>query len=130
MKRQRGQSAVEFALISPIIFLLIFAAIYGGAMFIQFMNLSNQARTVARQLALAKSESELDSLLATHNGVGLTEDGEFAGLYKVTMNSDLVDRSDGGKDVVVVVTFDHGREFPFNFPPKDFAIQYRMMREN
>lgn len=125
MKRQRGQSAVEFALISPIIFLMIFAAIYGGAMFIQFMNMSNQARAIAREIAVA-DENYRQTLMKKNTGVGLTSDGKFAGIYKVTLNSAI---SDDGKDVVVTVNFDRG-EFPFGFPPAHFALRYTMILEN
>ena len=70
MKRQQGQSAVEFALISPIIFLFIFAAIYGGAMFIQFLNFNNEARTVARQIALMSSTEDQDDAIEYYNNIG------------------------------------------------------------
>lgn len=134
MKRQRGQSAVEFALISPIIFLLIFAAIYGGAMFIQFMNLSNEARTIARQIAITANATEQNKLKADYEEAW----HEFAGLYKINMDITGVDK-DGNVindvsnssvvDVVVTVNFTHG-EFPFGFPPSHFALKYRMQKES
>lgn len=120
MKRQRGQSAVEFALISPIIFLLIFAAIYGGAMFIQFMNLSNEARTIARQIAITADATKQNELKADYEEAW----HDFAGLYKINM-----DITEEGDDVVVTVNFTHG-EFPFGFPPSHFALKYRMHKES
>lgn len=132
MKRQRGQSAVEFALISPIIFLLIFAAIYGGAMFIQFMNLSNEARTIARQIALTADETKATELERKYEEAW----HEFAGLYKINMNIIGVDKDDNAVgindsstvDVVVIVDFNRG-EFPFGFPPSHFRLTYRMKKE-
>ena len=132
MKLQRGQSAVEFALISPIIFLFIFAAIYGGAMFIQFMNLSNEARTIARQIAVTSDETKASELESKYE----TAWHEFAGLYKINMSIIAVDKDDlavdindsSAVDIVVIVNFDHG-EFPFGFPPSHFALTYRMKKE-
>ena len=67
MQRQRGQSAVEFALIAPIIFMMIFGMIYGGFMFMEYMHYSNQVRTVARQIAVTdKSERTKESVINTY----------------------------------------------------------------
>lgn len=67
MQRQRGQSAVEFALMAPIIFFMIFGMIYGGFMFMEYMHYSNQVRTVARQIAVTdKSERTKESVINTY----------------------------------------------------------------
>lgn len=67
MQRQRGQSAVEFALIAPIIFMMIFGMIYGGFMFMEYMHYSNQVRTVARQIAVTdKSERTKDEFITRY----------------------------------------------------------------
>lgn len=120
MKKQRGQSAVEFALISPLIFLLIFAAIYGGAMFIQFLNFNNQARTIARQIAVAETQAKQQELIDDYNAI---PEKEF-GLYFVKISAGL--NSDGD----VVVRYDFNRsEFPFGFPPAHFATSFTMRSE-
>ena len=61
MRKQRGQSAVEFALVAPMIFLMVFGAIYGGIMFLQFMDCSNAARTIARQVAVTSAQTTDDT---------------------------------------------------------------------
>ena len=134
MRRQRGQSAVEFALISPMIFLMILAAIYGGAMFIQFLNLSNQARTIARQIAVTSSSTKRQEMCAANSGVLMTADGKFAGFYKVTLyareepETDAAGNQTGTSNIVVTVNFDHG-DFVLGFPPSEFHITYSMRTE-
>ena len=119
MERQRGQSAVEFALVLPMIMLLIFGAIYGGAMFMEFMNFNNEARTVARQLALT-TETERQEKITYYNSIG---EKEF-GIYLVKMN---VWTENGD----IFVRYDFNRsEFPFGFPPAHFATSYTMKIEN
>ena len=145
MNRQRGQSALEFALMSPLILLIIFGAIYGGGMFIQFMNYSNEARTIAREIAVAskvvatgETKSPREKLVESHNGVGVDSEGEtLGGMYKVTLITTLL--KDGvattnndpeAKEVGVRFEFDHGHDFPFGFPPRTFAASYRMQLED
>ena len=62
MKRQQGQTLVEFALIAPLMFLLVFAMIYGGVMFVDYLNFNNEARTLARQIAVANSADRAELL--------------------------------------------------------------------
>ena len=66
MKKQKGQSAVEFALMAPIVFLIIFGMIYGGFMFMEYLNFNNHARTIAREISVAE-ESERESLVNKYN---------------------------------------------------------------
>lgn len=141
MKRQRGQSAVEFALMAPMVFLLIFGAIYGGIMFINFMNFSNEARTVARQISVS-TQSERQTILSNYNeqSGGRT----FATFYNVTMTAFIVDKdnnvvdvtdTDNARDVVVDVNFERDNEdlplvvYVVDFPPESFKLEYRMRLE-
>lgn len=142
MIRQRGQSALEFALMSPLILLIIFGAIYGGGMFIQFMNYSNEARAIAREVAVANT-TDRPAKVAQYNGVGVDEDGEtLGGMYKVTLTTTLLKKDAAGNtvpttpddtdanEVGVRFEFDHGHDFPFGFPPRTFAASYRMQLED
>ena len=58
MKRQRGQSVVEFALIAPIVFMMIFGLIWSGIMFMEYMHYSNAIRTVTRDIAVSATTNE------------------------------------------------------------------------
>lgn len=56
MKKQHGQSMVEFALVAPMLCLMIFGMIWSGFMFMEYLHFSNQVRTVARQIAVTKDD--------------------------------------------------------------------------
>lgn len=60
MKRQKGQSLVEFALVTPFFLLLVFALIYSGMLFHDYNTLSNIARSAAREAAILESTSQTD----------------------------------------------------------------------
>lgn len=127
MKRQRGQAAVEFAIMLPIVLSLIFAGIYGGAMFIQFLNFNNEARTIARQIAVAPA-SDRQTLITRYT---VEEPKEF-GIYLVTCNPEITKDAEGNdEDVVVTYEFNRseGSSPFFGFPPPHFATSYRMKLE-
>ncbi|MBR6712700.1 MAG: pilus assembly protein [Selenomonadaceae bacterium] len=133
MIRQRGQSAVEFALMAPLVLFMILAAIYGGAMFIQFMNYSNEARTIAREIAVASDESQREERFNKYKGDAV---GAVA-LYKVSAqtvlwkdNTEHEEYITGADEVEVRFVFHHDIDFIFGFPPKSFAASYRMTLEN
>ena len=142
MIKQRGQSAVEFALMAPLVLFMILAAIYGGAMFIQFMNYSNEARRIARDIAVAPSATQRTELVKKYNGTAKNSEGEtLVGIYIVTLKTQLIkDNADvteaapeTAEEVHVRFNFDlpEGRRFiPFDFPPEHFAASYHMQLEN
>ena len=114
--KQRGQSAVEFALMAPIVFAIVFVMIYGGIMFMDYLNFNNYARTIAREVSLAPNEDR-KGIMDKYNKFK-----EEAGVYMVSFN---VETQDG--DVVVTVEF--RRSEPFLIMPKEFDIVYRMSLE-
>ena len=58
MNRQKGQSAVELALILPLFFTMCFAMIYGGMVFMDYLSLNNSARDIARQISLTADKTK------------------------------------------------------------------------
>ena len=118
MKRQKGQSAVEFALMAPIVFTLILGMIYGGVMFMDYLNFNNQARTIAREISLA-TPSDRVFLMDKYNK--FTD--KLAGVYKVSVNVTTDD-----EDVTVNVDFTRGNSFLMM--PESFGIVYRMKLED
>lgn len=52
MRKQKGQSLVEFALVIPFFLLLIFGLIYSGMLFHDYTSISNMARSAAREAAV------------------------------------------------------------------------------
>jgi Flp pilus assembly protein TadG len=54
-RTERGAAAVEFALVTPILLLLLFAIIIYGTLFAQDLSLSNSARQAARSGVVASA---------------------------------------------------------------------------
>ncbi len=138
MKKQRGQTLVEFALMAPMIFLLIFGMIYGGVMFIDYMNLNNDARALARRIAVADTTAERQALLEKYSAS--SADSSLKRFYNIQMTADYsYADTDTTKtnpiDAVVTVTFDRDNTdlpwivYKVGFPPEHFAIQYKMKLE-
>ena len=135
MQRQRGQSAVEFALMAPIIFFMIFGMIFGGIMFMEYMHYSNAVRTAARQVAVTE-ESKRDDVATSQEEwlKKLWTDEVSVKLYEPDPKITFEEHSNG-KDVVVNVTFVRSDNIPhilyaLDFPPKYIkALQYKMKWE-
>lgn len=147
MIKQRGQTLVEFALMAPMIFLLIFGMIYGGVMFIDYMNLNNDARALARRIAVADSTAERNQLLEEYTAG--SEKTSFKRFYNITMTATYIDKdgnvvtdetiknktSGSAEDVKVTVNFNRdNKDLPWvvykvGFPPENFAITYKMKLE-
>jgi len=142
MKRQQGQSAVEFALMAPIIFMMIFGMIYGGIMFMEYMHYSNAVRTAAREIAVKRTDPDINAEInARREWLMELYKKEFAiQMYgpKVTFN-DGKPVTAADKAVVVTVEFDMEEDvyksLPtilklLEFPPRTIkTIEYRMRLE-
>lgn len=149
MKMQRGQSVVEFAFVLPLFTLFLFGLIYGGIMFLQYFNLSNDARAEARRIAVMTNTNR-DSYFggssenypsSENDAKVITNPQKFGSFYNVTQKIWVTTETDAeGKteleDVIVLVEFERDNKDlpnvlkPFNWPPKEFAMQYRMKIEN
>ena len=138
MRKQRGQTLVEFALMAPMMFLLIFGMIYGGIMFVDYLNFNNEARTLARQIAVADTTAERSALMTKYKEG--SADTSFTRFYNIKMVADYgYADSDTAKntpiDAVVTISFDRKNDDLPNvlkavhFPPEHFAIQYKMKLE-
>lgn len=138
MTKQRGQALIEFALMTPLICLMIFGMIYGAVIFMDYLNFSNDARTVARQYAVM-SEEDRNNQFADSSGDGATYnktyENKFASFYNVTRTISL-EPVDSPVDVVVKVDFVRSNnDLPnvlrwIGFPPEKIRpIEYRMKLE-
>ena len=141
MTRQRGQSVVEFALVLPMFALLLFGLIYGGIMFLQYFNMSNDSRAEARRYAVM-DETQLKnafggSLPSEANPKSVTGEQRFGSFYTVTQKIWIEndDSTSKPKDVVVLVELKRNNDdLPgvlkmVNWPPENFAMKYRMKLE-
>lgn len=134
MEKQRGQTLVEFALVMPMIALFIFGMIYGALIFVDYMDFSNQARTIARQVAVMDEDTRKTQFNKTPQIIG-----NFASFYNVTQTITLEKENDTDKypvDVLVKIDFTRdNKDLPnvlkwVGFPPETIRpIRYRMKLE-
>ena len=71
MKKQKGQSLVEFALVIPFFLLLIFGLIYSGMLFHDYTSLSNTPRSAAREAAIMEG-TDYTSVKNYYNDLSLS----------------------------------------------------------
>ena len=64
MKGQKGQSVVEFALIVPLLLMLVLWAIYGAFVYADYLQYSNAIRDAARDIAVQKDNVQRAAIKA------------------------------------------------------------------
>ncbi len=57
MKNQRGQATVEFAFIAALFMFIVLGMIYGGILFMDYLQYNNDARAIAREVAFMKEDN-------------------------------------------------------------------------
>lgn len=148
MQKQRGQTLVEFALVLPMMVLFIFGMIYGALIFMDYLDFSNEARTIARRISVTTDEDQRLKYVEKY-----CETKAFNSFYTMERDVFLVDESNTrvtdseGKvkedanandayDVIVTVTFTrNNKDLPtvlqeVGFPPSTVRpIVYRMKLE-
>ena len=135
MTRRRGQSVVEFALVVPLFALFLFGLIYGGIMFLQWLNMSNDSRAEARRYAvMTKEQLEQETFPKT-----VTGEKRFGSFYTVTQKIWIENDSSTSKpkDVVVSIELERdNKDLPnilrwMNWPPEKLKpLEYRMKLED
>ena len=114
LRRQEGASAVEFALIAPLLFMLVFGIIYFGMAFMKMQTMRSAVREGGRAAAVgAPSVSEVQakaqgaSLGAIPNAgdiaVSRLCDGDDSVGEEVTVSYDTANLPDGG--IVITAPF-------------------------
>ncbi|MGZ8579860.1 MAG: TadE/TadG family type IV pilus assembly protein [Actinomycetota bacterium] len=114
LHRQEGASAVEFALIAPLLFMVVFGILYFGLAFMKMQNMRSAVREGGRAAAVgAPSVGEIQtkvqsaSLGSIPNGgdvaVSRLCDGEDSVGEDVTVSYDTSNLPDGG--IVVSIPF-------------------------
>lgn len=58
MHKQRGQAVVEFAFVVPFLIFLFLALVYGGLLFMDYIQYNNAARAIARAAAFEAANFE------------------------------------------------------------------------
>ncbi len=131
MKKRKGQSVVEFALVLPLFLFIMFGVIYTGMLFHDYITLSNIARTSAREAAVTAKDEY--GTIATHYEGQLDE--LMTSFYKkADSNPIVIVPVDHGKDTEGVQTTINMQLKANGFfldmiLPKTFGVRYYMKKE-
>ena len=96
---ETGQALVEFALVAPMLFLLLFGIIQFGIAFMNNVALTDAVRTGARKAAVSRSAA--DPTQATKSAVLGAADDLNQSKVSITVTSDWV----SGDNVTVTATY-------------------------
>lgn len=132
MKKQKGQSLVEFALVFPFFLLLIFAIIYCGMLFYDYSTLSSIARSAARERAISSPAGVTDADIKSYyfnSGTKQFRPNLVTGLYKPANNP--LDIATSGDDIVVTINMVLGERSPIMeiVVPDRYSIVYHMRKD-
>ena len=135
MKKQKGQSLVEFTLVLPFFLLLIFGLIYSGMLFYDYSTLSNMARSVARERAITPISGDgavqnPEIVAFYYNGKEFTPN-LVTSLYHPATNALQIDTTHS-PDIVVSITMELGDSSYImrQVLPPTYSVVYHMRKEN
>lgn len=130
VNKEHGQSLVEFALILPVLMLLILGVIDLGLGFKTYISLTNAAREGARSITIypSKQDRALERVRAEATEVGLTDGVFVEGGYIVSFVPNQTNYAAGEK---VTVQIDYDYELLFGsltgLPKVDFTASSTMV---
>ena len=124
MFKQRGQALVEFAVIVPLFFTMFFAALYGGILFMDYLQFNNAARGVARAIAISDSDTRTKLADDFKNKEGFYFK-QLTGLYSPVPSVEFInDNQDVQVTIDLTLNNDKvpGLLTKLNFPPKNLKL--------
>jgi Flp pilus assembly protein TadG len=101
IKSERGQTMTEFALVMPILLVLLFGIVQFGIIFNNYVTLTDAARTASRKGAVSRNDSDPKGTCEAAGyaaGTGLSNPGTD---FVLTCNSSW----QPGSDVTVTATY-------------------------
>ena len=132
MKKHKGQSVVEFALVLPLFLFIMFGVIYTGMMFHDYATLSNIARATAREAAVSDTSdyTEIKSYYTPQLGNLMTNFYKPAGSEPISIvqKHDMENHSDIIESTIIMQLNMDGF-FVDMILPKTFGVQYYMQKE-
>ena len=132
MKRRKGQVIVEFALILPLLLLVLFGIIYSGLLFHDYVTLTNIARSGAREAAITTNEELQDGRyrnIETHYKNQI--DTLMTSFYVKSNDPVIIEETEDQKGVRAIINMNlnvHGF-FADMILPESFGVQYYMRKE-
>ena len=131
MNRQKGQSAVEFALIVPLFLILILGMIYGGFAYADYLQYSTAVREAARDIAVqkpAKREILITGLNSNSASVVEHYASPLTKLYQAEFSAELKKEENEPRFVTVKVTLTRAADVSI-LPEKLAPLQCTMPLE-
>ena len=132
MKKHKGQSVVEFALVLPLFLFILFGIIYSGMMFHDYSALSNIARASAREAAVSDTidYTDIKSYYTPQLSYLLTSFYKPAGSDPISIVQihDNENNSDIIRSTIIMQLSVDGFFVDMIFP-KTFGVEYHMQKE-
>ena len=132
MKKHKGQSVVEFALVLPLFLFILFGIIYSVMMFHDYAALSNIARASAREAAVSDTSdyTDIKSYYTPQLSYLLTSFYKPAGSDPISIVQihDNENNSDIIKSTIIMQLSVDGFFVDMIFP-KTFGVEYYMQKE-
>ena len=138
MKKHKGQSVVEFALVLPLFLLIMFGIIYTGMMFHDYTTVSNIARSSAREAAIStiSATSTAEAVYGEIAGHYVDQlDTLMTSFYKKADNNPIVIKpmnigtKNEGVESTITMQLNVSGFFVDMILPKKFGVQYYMKKE-
>ena len=132
MKKHKGQSVVEFALMLPLFLFIMFGIIYSGMMFHDYSTLSNIARACTREAAVSATEDYTG--IEKYYADKLKNGGLMTSFYK-PVGSDPISIVQKTEDEIKVIETTINMQLSVNgflidmIVPKSFGVRYYMRKE-
>lgn len=102
VRQERGQSVAEFALVLPLMMLILLGIVQFGMVFKQYITLTDAVREGARKAAVSRHRTDKDTYVRNAVVTSASDLGPTFTASRVSVNSTWKH----GEDVVVRGTFD------------------------
>ncbi|WP_052352886.1 TadE/TadG family type IV pilus assembly protein [Neobacillus dielmonensis] len=89
MKSENGQSLVEFALVLPVLIMLLFGIVDFGRAFHAYLTIDHAGREAARAASIGKNDSEIKQI-AKNQGVDISLKEEWVSVSTTTSGSEKI----------------------------------------
>ena len=133
MKKHKGQSVVEFALVLPLFLFIMFGIIYSGMMFHDYITLSNIARSCSRDVAISAKDSSVSigdakTYYTPQLNSLMTSFYKPVGADPITIN---IKQNENGDVIQTTINMQLNVDgfFVDMILPKGFGVQYYMKKE-
>ena len=129
MKKHKGQSVVEFALVLPLFLFIMFGIIYSGMMFHDYITLSNIARSCSRDVAISAKDSSVS--IGDAKTYYTPQLNSLMTSFYIPVGDDPITIVQDGDVIQTTINMQLNVEgfFVDMILPKGFGVQYYMKKE-